>query len=282
MRISDVHRPLGAALIGAAIAVLGTAGTRAVAFELSQSQNAPALAAPKYGSIREALRAGISGLSTGDTESAMRALQFAASNGNIAAQWKLGRMHADGIGGVRNDFAAFKYFSDIADKHADESPDSPHARVVAQAFVAVGTYYLEGIANSPVKRDRARAREMFHYAATFFGDADAQYSLGRVYLDGTGVPRSPAVAARWFNLAAEKGHVPAQAALGQIIFNGDGVPRQAARGLMWILLAEDKADTLRQAWIFELSERAKARASEDERQLASNMAKRVAGGLRNP
>ncbi|MFN7320944.1 MAG: tetratricopeptide repeat protein, partial [Methylobacterium sp.] len=156
----------------------------------------------------------------------------------------------------------------IANRHADVSPDSPHARVVAQAFVALGGYHLAGIPNSRVKRNPVRATEMFHYAASYFDDADAQYHLGRIFSEGVAGPRDLHQAARWFNLAAEKGHVPAQARLGQMLFNGDGVPRQGPRGLMWMQVAANKAFPGRDDWVVELNTRARSLATEDERRLA--------------
>ena len=78
------------------------------------------------------------------------------------------------------------------------------------------SYYLTGIVNTNIKPDRPRAREMFAYAASYFGDADAQYELGRLYMDST--PGDPHEAARWFQLAANKGQCHAEAALGNILF----------------------------------------------------------------
>jgi uncharacterized protein len=40
---------------------------------------------------------------------------------------------------------------------------------------------------------------MFAYAASYFGDPDAQYQLERLYLDGS--PSDPRQASRWFQLA---------------------------------------------------------------------------------
>ena len=74
-----------------------------------------------------------------------------------AAQWKLGRMYADGDGVPQDDMRAFKYFSEIANTHADEPPGTPQAHIVANAFVALGRYYLTGIPNSTIKPDSARA-----------------------------------------------------------------------------------------------------------------------------
>ncbi|MFY8156337.1 MAG: tetratricopeptide repeat protein [Rhabdaerophilum sp.] len=241
----------------------------ALAFDVKEG---PAPANPPPGmlfkSIGDSLREGLNALSSGNSEMAVQALGYAAREGNVAAQWKLGRMYQDGEGVRRDDLKAYQHFSQIANRHADVSPDSPHARVVAQAFVALGGYHLAGIPNTRVKRDPTRATEMFHYAAAYFDDADAQYHLGRIFSEGAAGPRDLHQAARWFNLAAEKGHVPAQARLGQMLFNGDGVPRQGPRGLMWMQVAANKAFPGRDDWVVELNTRARSLATEDERRLA--------------
>ena len=69
-----------------------------------------------------------------------------------------------------------------------------------------------------MKADPNRARELYQYAASYFGDAEAQYYLGRLYLAGKGAPRDPMHAARWFRLAANKGQHSAQAMLGAMVF----------------------------------------------------------------
>jgi TPR repeat protein len=196
---------------------------------------------------------------------ALTALQYAADQGQPVAQWKLGRMYADGDGVPRDELRAFSYFSQIANSHPDEAPSTPQARFVANAFVALGHYYLTGIPNSKIAADRARARDMFGYAATYFGDADAQYELGRLYLTGT--PSDPHQAARWLQLAATKGHCRAEVALGDMLFQGQVVPRQAARGLMWLILGRDCAGA-DETWVKPVYDGAFKRASDDERALA--------------
>jgi TPR repeat protein len=146
-------------------------------------------------------------------------------------------MYADGDGVKQDDLRAFEYFRGIADAHADEAPNTPQARLVASAFVALGNYYLEGIPDTAIKPDTDRARELFAYAASYFGDPDAQYRLGRLYLDGNGGVKDTKQAVRWLSLAANKGQHQAQAALGGMLFYGKSVPRQAASGLMWLTLA---------------------------------------------
>src|SRR6202051_5268136 len=207
----------------------------------------------------------------GAPDSSLTALRYAAEGGHPIAQWKLGRMYADGVGVNQDELLAFDYFSRIANAHAEDSPSAPQAAIVANAFVALGRYYLSGIPNTKIKSDPERAREMFSYAASYFGNADAQYDLARLYLKSAGTSRDDfRYAARWLGLAAQKGQHQAQALLGQMLFNGDQLPRQAARGLMWLTLARDSAGP-EETWIKESYNKAIARASEDDRAMALQM-----------
>jgi TPR repeat protein len=183
-------------------------------------------------------------------------------------------MYADGDGVPQDDILAFQYFSRITDQyfarissgHADDNPEAPQARFIANALVTLGHYYLVGIANSPVKTDPERAKEMFSYAASYFNDPDAQYNLARLYLHGDGA--DPKLAIRWFGLAANKGQYEAQAMLGAMLFKGDQVPRQGALGLMWLTLARDAAPAKGTTWVAQLYDSAFKQATDDERGLA--------------
>ncbi len=210
----------------------------------------------------------------------LTALQYAAEGGHPVAQWKLGRMYAKGDGVAQDDLRAYDYFSKIANAHAEDSPTAPQASIVANAFVALGRYYVSGIPNSRVKADPERAREMFSYAASYFGNAEAQYNLARMYLDGVGMQRDPRYGIRWLGLAARKGQHQAQALLGQMLFNGNGSQRQAARGLMWLTLAQDGA-TADEVWIKDSYKTALAKASEDDRAMALQMLERWVQGRRD-
>ena len=218
----------------------------------------------------EAVRSATTALKVGENDKALSALQYAADQGHTMAQWKLGRMYADGDGVQRNELRAFQYFSRIANMHAEESPHLPQARFVANAFVQLGHYYLEGIPDTQVKADPARAREMYAYAASYFGHPDAQYNLGKLILASTGahsdIRQDARQAVRWLHLAAQKGQPRAQALLGSLIFKGEHVPRQAARGLMWLTLARENAGGAK--WVVELHEAAFKQATDAERQLA--------------
>jgi hypothetical protein len=220
-------------------------------------------------------------MTTAVPDTSLTALQYAAEGGHPVAQWKLGRMYADGNGVIQDDFRAFEYFSRIANAHADDPPSAPQAAIVANAFVALGRYYLTGIPNTKIKSDPERAREMFSYAASYFGNADAQYDLARLYLKSAGNSRDDfRFGARWLGLAAQKGQHQAQALLGQMLFNGDQLPRQAARGLMWLTLARDSAAP-DENWIKESYNSAIAKASEDDRAMALQMLEHWVQGRRD-
>jgi len=111
-----------------------------------------------------------------------------------------------------------------------------------------------------------RARDIFSYAASYFGDADAQYELGRMLLEGQGGQKDVWQAARWLKLSADKGQYRAQALLGATMFKGQVMPRQAARGLMYLTLARDAAP--QDKWVIDLHAAAFQQASDDERSLA--------------
>lgn len=209
----------------------------------------------------------------------LSALQYAAEGGHPIAQWKLGQMYAVGDGVAQDDLRAFEYFTRIASAHAEDNPSAPQASIVARAFVALGRYYLDGIPNSKVKADPDRAREMFHYAASYFGNADAQYNLARLYLDSS-TPREAKFGLRWLSLAVQKNHYQAQALLGQMMFNGDQLPRQAAKGLMYLTLARDSAGP-GDAWIRESYASAMKKASENDRAMALQLLERWVRGQRD-
>jgi TPR repeat protein len=189
-------------------------------------------------------------------------------------------MYAEWNGVPQNYLRAFEYFSRIANGYADDNPGTAQARFVANAFVALGHYYLDGIPDTPIKADPVRAREMFSYAASYFADPDAQYYLARLYLDGKGAPRDPRQAARWLSLAAHKGQHQAQAVLGRMLFKGEHLPRQAARGLMWLTLARESASA-EEAWIHEVHESAFKQATDDERAMAVEYLERWVKGRRD-
>ncbi|HOV04469.1 MAG TPA: tetratricopeptide repeat protein [Kaistiaceae bacterium] len=221
----------------------------------------------------DALRIGARAYFSGDKVGALEALRVAAEQGHAAAQWKLGRMYAEGDGVPENDQKAFEYFSQVANAHADDNPANPESRYTASAFVALGTYYLHGIRDSAVKPNIDRARQMYSYAASYFGDPEAQFNLARLYLEDATSESDRLQAARWLKLAAQKGHVRAQALLGELLYSGDDLPLHRPEiGLMWLTIARARAEDVDRDWVAAKQEEAFASASEDERRTAVDLA----------
>jgi TPR repeat protein len=225
----------------------------------------------------EAFRTATEALRSGHKTRAVSSLQYAAEHGHAVALWQLGRMYAEGDGVPRDDFRAFEYFQKFADGHADDNPAMPRARFVANAFVALGQYYLEGIPNTSVTASPERARRMFAHAASYFGDPEAQYQLALLYVEGQGVRRDAKRAVPWLVLAANKGHFKSQAMLGRILFRGEHGVRQRASGLMWLTIACDGPGA-KVSWIADLRETAFKQASDDERAMALILLRRWVEG----
>lgn len=246
-----------------ALILIGLSGPVA-AFD---GQPAPARAiGPTDLSPTEALRAGARQYYSGDKAAALGSLQYAAENGQPMAAWKLGEMYASGDGVKEDDLKAFQYYSQIVREHGEDRPDAPDAPFVSSAFVALGSYYLNGI-DGAVPKNESRARQIFTHAASYFGDADAQYELGRMYQEN-----NSRMAVRWYNLAALKGHVGAQARLGETLYALGTSDKKKARGLMWMTVAREQAKGADANWIHSMHEQYFAVSPEPVRQMARSMA----------
>jgi uncharacterized protein len=253
-------------------ALLLLASVPALAFDGSTS-NGPTKISPKnFASAEQALRVGIDDLNAGNAASSVAALTYAAEGGQPIARWKLGEMYADGVGVAQDDLKAYHYFEQLVEEYDEDSPDQRNRGAISNAFVAVGLYSLNGIPNSDVHADPERARELFQYAATTFGNPDAQYNLAHMYIVGAGgLGKDKITAGRWLGLACEKGHRPSQVLLGHMLFIGDGVPQQKARGLMWLQIARNGAESPKEDWIRETYQNDYAAASDADRQTATAM-----------
>lgn len=235
---------------------------------LAAVPNAPFGVTPKSAiNPQELVRSGTQALRDGNVDKAIAEFETAARQGSAFATWRLGRMYADGEGVIKDKARAFEYFRQLTGHpQADDSVGTPQAGFVANAFVSLGQYYLDGIPNV-ISPDPATAYQMFRYAASYFADSEAQYRLGQLYLNGRGIPRDGIQAARWLRLAANKGDHRAQALLGSMLFKGQDVARQPALGLFWLIVAKDGA-TAEESWITDTYGTAFAQATDEERALA--------------
>ena len=210
---------------------------------------------------------GFSAYKSGHKEQAVEAYKYAAENGQIGATWKLARMYAEGDGVARDDYEAFKFFSEIVDQ--DVEPGSPEESYVSDALVALGDYLRKGIPGSPVTENEVAAQEYYMRAAANYRNPNAQFEMGQMFLKGEGgVKASVKQAGRWFQLAAEKGHAGAQATLGHLLFQSGKI----VRGLAMMTAALERASPADQPWIRGMQEEAFAAAGEADRRTAISLA----------
>ena len=255
---------LASAVTGLALSVLAAALP-------AQAQTA-ADAALDLANMLDGAGGGVSG------DAYISALENAADAGQPMAMWQLGTMYENGEGVDRDPAKAFGYFAQIANQHADAAPKGVEADIVAQSFVKVGDYYRLGLPDAGIPADAERSHALLLHAATYFGDADAQYRVGLLYMNEEGLGLNPLQSARWFSLAARKGHCPAQAQLGDMLYTGvDGIEAQPVEGLMWLVVAGQRcAATADAGWINDLLIRAEAAAAPNQIAEAHALAETIA------
>lgn len=204
----------------------------------------------------------------------LSALESDAAAGRPLALWQLGTMYENGEGVDKDPVRAFGYFAQIANQHADTAPRGLEADIVASSFVKLGDYFRKGVPEAGVTQNSAEYHRMLMHAATYFGDAEAQYRIGMLYQQEDGLGVSPMLSARWLQSAAHKGHCLAQAELGDLLFNGmEAYDPRPAEGLMWLNLAHDACmGTSNMATAAEMLDRALSIATPEVRASATEMA----------
>jgi uncharacterized protein len=256
-RVSFLGRLLAVATVAASVTASSAYG-----FEATKKVNPNA-------SPFALFRLGFFAYKKGDKSEAVEAYKYAAEKGHPGAQWKLAHMYAEGDGVKEDDFHAYQIFEKIVHDGAD--PGTQDQSYVADALCALAGYVRKGIPNSPVVANPVMARELYLQAAANFGDADAQYELGRMLLKGEGGDANAVQAARWLSLASKKGNANAEALLGNILFQAG----KTVRGLAMLTVALQHAGTKDQDWIRDMHEQAFSVAGEADRRtaiaLAANM-----------
>lgn len=145
-------------------------------------------------------------------------LRAGAAAGDPGAAYRLGQAYEFGAGGLpRNASQAARNYE-----------------VAASAGMPFAMYRLGKLAEQgAAPGGRARAIQLYADAANG-GVAQAAHNLGFLYLQGRGLPRDSAEAAKWFTLAAEKGVPESQYNLGLMLFRGDGLARRSYEALQWM------------------------------------------------
>ena len=97
-------------------------------------------------------------------------------------------------------------------------------------------------ADAAYKKDDFATALMLWFPLAEKGDADAQFSLGKMYLEQKGQRKDPAEAAEWVLKAAQQNHIGAQTLIGQMHLKGVGVKRNFNTAANWFLKAARQKD----------------------------------------
>ncbi|UXM96588.1 sel1 repeat family protein (plasmid) [Bartonella sp. HY329] len=99
---------------------------------------------------------------------------------------------------------------------------------------------------------------ILYQKATEQGDPSAQYQLGSSYRYGFGEKkRDGAEALKWFELAANQGHIGAQRSLGMMYLLGEDIKIDTAKGLKWLERAANQNDSNSQYFLATIYEEGK-------------------------
>ena len=162
-----------------------------------------------------------------DFSAAAEAFQTAAEKGDANAQTSLGLMYLKGEGVEENEQTALNLFQQSA-ALGDVRGEVNLARMYAKGKAGLVPNYSIAVS-------------WFDKAATQ-GYADAQYSLGVLYVTGNGVPLNYKKAQELFANAADQNNASAQYQLGLMNFKGKGMPVNLIEAYKWLSLAGDYDD----------------------------------------
>jgi TPR repeat protein len=129
---------------------------------------------------------------------AARLLEPLAKAGNADAQYHLGLLHYAGKGVAENE------------RRAVELLKSSAAQGNVNAMYQLGNAFTFGNETPRLVADADVEAAQWYYKAAKLGHADAQYSLGLLFMAGKGVEKDQKEATYWMQEAAKHGHKDAK------------------------------------------------------------------------
>lgn len=157
----------------------------------------------------------------GDYVTAFREFRSLAEKGHAKAQLHLGIMYEMGLG-VRQDYPeASKWYQQSAIQGEQEA----QRRLIEMRKKGLVNAYPPPV---PDNYDGSTT------------NPQAQYDLGVMYFKGIGAEKNPAIAYRWFYMAANQGHPPAQNALAVMLSRGIGVSQNNSEAYIWFMKAAEQ------------------------------------------
>lgn len=156
-----------------------------------------------------------------DYEQALHLYQSSSRHENPYADYELAKMYRDGIGTRKDDEQAdvhfIRAFDGFFDLEAKSHDDKLQYRLGQMLHTGTGT-----------EKDDTAAADYWERSAKL-GNVNAQYALGRLWLENGG--GDPEQAVEWITKAAESGNAAAQYALGKLYRDGEYVQRDCTKAV---------------------------------------------------
>ncbi|MEZ5775773.1 MAG: hypothetical protein R3D33_14010 [Hyphomicrobiaceae bacterium] len=227
----------------------------------------------------DAFDRGLKAYRQGNLEDALPLIDFAATNGYVRAQFVLARIYGERDTRLYDPAAAFHIYESIVENNKDIDPYlDENAPYVAAANVAAADYLMKGIPGIGLAPDRAKARELLEFAASYFDDTDAQFELAKLILTDARPDvqdESATLALHYLStLAEEKQHAGAQAFLGDLFWEGEHVGRRPDMGLALVSIALGNATAGDRLWIEEIYHDIYCRTAREQRAEAARIVAR--------
>jgi len=190
-------------------------------------------------------------------EEAFKYFKLAAAQGDARAQYNLGTMFANGQGVAQDDAEALKYFNLLL-KNGELKKIASYRNLqgvldnIYSIMTRDSAFYNND--DDDVKTFQYKMGEEFNgfngnYAegarwyqlAADHGHIDAQFKLGRLFSQNSSI-RNFTEAFKYMKLAADNGHTEAQYDLGEMYNEGKGVVKNVNDALKYFGLVKDKMD----------------------------------------
>lgn len=200
-----------------------------------------------------------------DPEEAIHWFEQSAQKGNHYAEYQMAELYLDGTKVARDEIHAQNLFSDALQGFMEEEQKSPDA----QLEYRIGDMYLNGQGTkkhvyeairwfeqsiekgnfyaeyrmaelyqegTEISKDEELAQYLFSHALQGFldqekdnPDAQLEYRIASMYLNGQGTQKNTQEAIRWLDLSAKKGNSNAKYQMAELYWDGSKVPKDETK-----------------------------------------------------
>jgi TPR repeat protein len=161
----------------------------------------------------------------------------AAQQGDENGQFYLAYCYLDGLGLEVNTKEGIRLLEQAIEKKQK------------YALGMLGEIYLEG--KYGVEKNETKALDFLKQAA-LQGDADAAYSVARLYKYSTSSTQNKNEAVKWYIKAAEMGNMNGQTEIAEMYLRGEGVTKNIQESIKWYEKATEQSDSEKSAFWAEL------------------------------